>query len=343
MKKDLKDIQTQSSLSEKFSTEIENNQSPKNLEITISIPAKKSNRNSNQLELGIEKNTEYNEIGMGVLSDGTPYLNQRGLSKICGVENAHIGTISSQWNDLEQKPRIQKIKAILSTQGTIPDTPHHEVFHGGQINYCYPSEICLAIIEYYAFDAGQFYQEQARNNYRLLAGSKLKDLIYAHVGYDPTGKYKDKFKKWHERIELNHQSAPSGFYNIFNEANTLIYELIVAGADVGEKTIIDISIGQHWGKYWQENNLENKYGDRNKYPHRYPDSHPQSRSNPQIAWCYPLDSLGEYRKWLNEAYIDGGKFSNYLNDKVKKGDLPISVAQLAIKKITPNQIENSKH
>jgi hypothetical protein len=43
---------------------------------------------------GVEKDTDINGIGMGVLSDGTPYLNQRGLAALCGVQNAHIGTIS---------------------------------------------------------------------------------------------------------------------------------------------------------------------------------------------------------------------------------------------------------
>jgi hypothetical protein len=28
---------------------------------------------------------------MGVLKDGTPLLNQRGLARLCGIENAHIG------------------------------------------------------------------------------------------------------------------------------------------------------------------------------------------------------------------------------------------------------------
>lgn len=59
------------------------------------------------LDLGIEKDTEINGIGMGVLSDGTPYLNQRGLAALCGVQNAHIGTISAQWDDADPKPRIK--------------------------------------------------------------------------------------------------------------------------------------------------------------------------------------------------------------------------------------------
>ena len=32
------------------------------------------------LPLGIEKTRDFGEIGMGVLSDGTPYLSQRGLA-----------------------------------------------------------------------------------------------------------------------------------------------------------------------------------------------------------------------------------------------------------------------
>lgn len=79
----------------------------------ISILAPKSGKmeiGTSQGSLGLEitKSGDFGEIGMGVLSDGTPYLNQRGLAVLCGVENAHIGTISSQWNDAELKPRLKK-------------------------------------------------------------------------------------------------------------------------------------------------------------------------------------------------------------------------------------------
>lgn len=42
------------------------------------------------LNLEIEKDVDFGGIGMGVLSDGTPYLNQRGLAVLCGVQNAHM-------------------------------------------------------------------------------------------------------------------------------------------------------------------------------------------------------------------------------------------------------------
>lgn len=288
------------------------------------------------LALGIEKEGDFGEIGMGVLSDGTPYLSQRGLAVLCGVENAHIGTISSQWSETEPKPRISKIKAILQSAGLTSMAAHVEIQHKGKPHYCYPSEICLAVLEYYAFDAGANVQEQARQNFRLLAGSKLRDMIYQQVGYDPTGA--DRFKAWHNRIALNYQSAPKDFFHVFNEAHTIIYELIAAGADVGPKTVVDISIGQHWSKHWEERGWDADFGPRKKYPHRYPDDHPQARSNPQESWCYPIQALGSYRQWLQDNYIEGGKFKGYLDGKVKRGELAPSVAQLAIEAIAPAQI-----
>lgn len=281
-----------------------------------------------QLELGIAKDTDLGEIGMGVLSDGTPYLNQRGLAALCGVQNAHIGTISSHWNEPDEKPRIKAIKSILEKVGYTVPRAHIEVLHKGQTHFCYPAEVCLAILEYYAFDAGPNCQPEARDNFRTLAGSKLRELIYSQVGYDPTGAH--RFDKWHERIALNFQSAPKGFFHVFNEAHTIVYELILAGADIDEHFVVDISIGIHWSKYWTENGLEAKFGEREKWPHKYPDSHPQSKSNPQESWCYPLGALGAYREWLQNIYIDGGKFNSYLKGKVSQGQLAPSFAQLAI-------------
>ena len=106
---------------------------------------------------------------MGVLSDGTPYLNQRGLAALCGVRNGHIGTISSQWNDREEKPRIQRIKRLLDRAGGRTHAPHVEVTRRGLTHFCYPADICLAILEYYAFEAGSNISETARDNFRLLA------------------------------------------------------------------------------------------------------------------------------------------------------------------------------
>lgn len=283
----------------------------------------------------IEKEIE--GIGMGVLSDGTPYLNQRGLAAICGVQNAHIGTISSQWDELDEKPRIKAIKEIIRKMGVeVPTSAHIELRHAGRVNYCYPQEVCLAVLEYYAFDAGVNCQPEARDNFRKLAGSKLRDLIYNQLGYDPTGQ--NRFAKWHERISLNYQSAPKGFFHVFNETSTIIYELICAGAKIDERFIVDISVGLHWSSFWLKENLGDRFGKRAKYPHRYPPDHPQAFSNPQDSWCYPVTALGEFRSWLQDQYIEGGKFQNYLQTKTKQGLLPPSIAEIAIKTMCQAQL-----
>jgi hypothetical protein len=288
-----------------------------------------------ELDLKVAYQREIDGVGMGVLSDGTPFLTGRGLARLVDLENLHIRTISQDWNGDPPKPRIAAIKAILAKRGIAPTNAHIEIVDGGRVLHAFPDTVCLAVLEYYAFDAQQP-REAARDNYRLLAGHALRELIYSQTGYDPTGQ--NRFQKWHDRIALNYQSAPKGFFHVFNEAHTIIYELIQAGAPISEKMVVDISIGQHWSKHWDAINLTAQFGDRGKYPHRYPDDHPQSKSNPQESWCYPLTALGAYRGWLQDTYIEGGKFAAYLEGKVSRNELPPSVAQLAIATLAPRQI-----
>jgi hypothetical protein len=291
------------------------------------------------LDLRIERAAEVDGIGMGVLKDGTAFLTGRGLARLVGIENLHIRTIGQEWNDPNPKPRTEEIKRLLAKRGIAVPSAYIETTDGERPIHAFPEPVCLAVLEYYAFDAAKP-RETARDNYRILAGKALRDLIYSQVGYDPTGQ--DRFKNWHDRIALNYQSAPKGYFHVFNEAHTIIYELIQAGAQIGEKFVVDISIGQHWGKYWTDNDLASRFGERCTYPHCYPDTHPQSKSNPQESWCYPLASLGAFREWLQDIYIEGGKFSSYLKGKVSRGELPPSVAQLAISTLVPPQIEGPR-
>lgn len=113
----------------------------------------------------------------------------------------------------------------------------------------------------------------------------------------------------------------------------------MAGVQIGDKMVPDISIGQHWEKHWDANDLGLRFGDREKFPHRYPNDHPQAESSPQISNCYPLDALGEYRRRLQSVYLGGGKFKGYL--KGKKG-LPPSVARLAIERLPPKLIGHQR-
>ncbi len=69
------------------------------------LPAKPREMEINQkqarFKFEIDRQTEIQGIEMGVLKDGTPFLNQRGLARLCGVENAQALTplgISDQGN-----------------------------------------------------------------------------------------------------------------------------------------------------------------------------------------------------------------------------------------------------
>ncbi len=120
----------------------------------------------------------------------------------------------------------------------------------------------------------------------------------------------------------------------------MIVTMIREGATLGSSFIPDISVGQHWGKFWASENLDVVYGERIRYAHNYPAYFPQSASNPQPAYCYPDDALGEFRKWVRETYIPE-KLPAYLNDKVRQGQIPAAKASAAISAFTPKRITTS--
>ncbi len=293
-----------------------------------------------KLDLGVQVQTERDGIQMGVLTDGTPFLTGRGLARLLDMENLHVRSIGMDWNETPEKPRIAAIKAILASRSLTIERPYIEVFDGVRLIHAFPDVVCSAVLEYYAFDAEKP-REAARKNFRVLAGRALRDFIYSQVGYDPSGLNSKKFDKWHERIALNWQAAPRGYFHVFNEAHTIIYELIMAGANIGDNFVVDISIGRHWSDYWTEHDLVKLFGECIRYQHCYPDSFAQSKANPHDSWCYPVSGLGCYREWLQDIYIEGGKFKAYLASKAKKGDLPPSVANLALAALAPKQLSKA--
>ena len=301
-----------------------------NKNLVVLMPTQGASGQQRSLDLGIQKQIEIDGIGMGVLSDGTPFLTGRGLARLCGVSHRQIQEISTEWDDAVPLPRVTKIREILKSHGESYEFPHIEIAQRSGVFYAYPDAVCLAVLEYYSFDAGLHIKEEAKKNYRLLAGKALRDFIYTQVGYDPSNAVPDEWRQFHDRVSLTYNSVPQGYFGIFKEISDMVVTLGQSGLHIDSGFVPDISVGQAWASHWKKLSLDLIYGQRVKYEHNYPDYFKQALSNPQDANCYPEAALGEFRRWFREVYIGEGKFKNYIEDKVKQRQLPPSFAQLAI-------------
>jgi hypothetical protein len=308
----------------------------------VLIPTGKLNPRTDgqgSLDLQIDKQIEIDGIGMGVLSDGTAFLNGRGLARLCGIDSSRISELSADWG-ASTLHLTSKVKEILNGRGIILDFPHIEIKQrSGTIN-AYPDFLCLAVLEYYAFDAPNI-RDDAKKNYRLLAGKALHDFIYTQVGYDPNNHVPEVWRQFHDRISLTYNSVPAGYFSVFKEISDVIVTLGQAGLHIDSSFVPDGSVGIHWSKHWDQNGFDNKYGARVKWDHNYPDYFPQAKSNPQPAWCYPEMALGEFRRWMRENYIGEGKFITYINGKIKQKELPASFSQLVISAYNLNDSGNA--
>lgn len=281
------------------------------------------------LDLQIDKQIEIDGIGMGVLSDGTAFLTGRGLARLCGVSNPRIVEMGQDWEREPLPPMIAGIKKLLNERGLSINTPYIEIKQRTGFFYAYPDFLCLAVLEYYAFDAPNR-SDEAQKNFRLLAGKALHDFIYTQVGYDPNDFVPHNWRQFHDRVSLTYNSVPKGYFIVFKEIADMIVTLGQAGLQIDSSFVPDGSVGLVWGKHWTDNNFDSRLGERIKWDHNFPEYFPQAKSNPQPAWCYPEAALPEFRRWMRENYIGGGKFANYISNKVKQKELPASFAQLAI-------------
>lgn len=288
-----------------------------------------------RLDLEVAAEREIDGVGMGVLSDGTPYLTIRGLARMCGVDHTIIIDITSDWIRSPLKPREMKIRELVRAQRVDDSIAFIALSKNGTIYHAIPAAVCMAILEYYAFESKKE-SESAAKNYRILARKGFNDFIYAQVGYNPDGSSELTWQQFHDRVTLSYHTVPAGYFSVFKEMADVIVTMIRGGANLGSKFIPDISVGVRWGKYWTKENLDVIYGERIKYDHNYPMYFPQSASNPQPAFAYPDDALAEFRKWMRESYIPNG-MPAYLNDKVRDGQISGPIARKALDAFAPQK------
>jgi hypothetical protein len=297
-------------------------------------PASSRSPQQTKLDLGIQTQIEIDGIWMGVLSDGTPFLTGRGLARLCGLHHSVIQDLAGEWTEVVAPPRVTKIRDILTSHGDSVDSPFIPVPQRSGVQQAFPDTVCIAVLEYYSFDAGSNIKPEAQKNYRLLAGKALREFIYTQTGYDPKNQLPGSWKQFHDRVSATYNAIPAGYFGIFKEIADMIVTLGQAGLHIDSSFVPDISVGQAWAKHWASINGDVLYSSRVRFQHSYPSYFPQAVSNPQDAWCYPELALGEFRRWFRETYIGQGKFKSYLEGKVREKSLPVSFAQLAISAYT---------
>lgn len=276
----------------------------------------------------VEKQCEIDGVEMGVLENGVPYLTESGLARMCGIDRKVLNRFAQNWQDEKNKPRGQKINSILLESGYTESTLFLESALGNTKINAYTEPVCMALLEYYAFEADEKRSEAIRA-YRSLAKKSFRVFIYSATGYSPQQRLIDSWKHFHDRVDIVSSAVPVGYFSIFNEIAFMIIPMIRNGIIISDKVIPDISVGLIWAKYWKDNNLDTKHGERIRFNHEYPEYYPQAKSNPQQAYAYPESALGEFREWMRNNYITKN-FPKYLIDKVKRDMLSSRVAQRAI-------------
>jgi hypothetical protein len=276
-----------------------------------------------QLELDLRIVTEIEDqgVGMGVLSNGVPYLTGRGLARLCGVDHSTIVKITNDWQVEPPKKRVATIKQSIREMTGDDSSAFIPVQKGGVIHHAFPESVCMAVLEYYALDKSAE-NEHARQAYRTLARKGFIDFVYERVGLKREATIRDlSTRQFMDRVGSVHGSVPDGYFCVFEEIADMFAALIAQDVQIDSSFVPDISVGLAWSKYWTEENLDVVYGARERFKHQYPEYYPQSAAGPQEAYCYPEEGMGEFHRWKREIY-NPQKLPNYLQGKVKSGSLP---------------------
>lgn len=268
------------------------------------------------LDVGVKQEGVFDNIEMGVLENGEPYLTQTGLAKICGVERRNINDIANEYAEsfrsgIFTRGRMEFISTYLQQAGYIEPNLYISVMHRGTVHHAYPDIVCMALLEFYAFESKTASNTTAQQYYRNLARVGLREYIYQALRYQP----EDPWRHYHDRVSIiqSRSVIRDGYFIIFNEISGLMVDLITAGLAVNMYTVPDISVGSCWGRHWTSK-LAQHYPERIPCEHYYPDDFNQSASNPQTINAYPNEALPEFRRWFRHEYLPT-KFPKYILSK----------------------------
>lgn len=278
--------------------------------------------------VGVAVSKEIDGVEMGVLSDGRSYFTARGLAIVCGVAASAVITQGKRWLDGERKGKLAQ---MLVARGLEQPSLYVVVEREGTVTHAYTDDVAVVMLEYYAFETTPV-SAAAQQNFRKLAQAGLRVFVYQALGYDPAQLLPQSWRNFHDRLTMH--TVPSGYFSVFRECADFVLASIRAGLPSDQHTIPDISVGMTWASFWKKSGFAVKFGERVKHDHNYPDYYPQALSNPQEISVYPVDALGEFRRWLESEYLPQ-RFPKYLSDKSKKGLIAPSTVELLLAEVAP--------
>lgn len=215
---------------------------------------------SSSLEQGylfqVEKQVEYDGVEMGVLENGLPYLSENGLARMCGIDRKALNRLAENWQEEKDKPRGKQINSLLLQSGYTKSKLYLDSKFMNSDVHAYTEQVCIALLEYYAFVSEEKRPEAIRA-FRALARKSFRDFVYTATKYSPEQRRIESWKSYHDRVDMTAMAVPEGYFGIFHEMATMIVPMINSGVYISDKVVPDISAGRIWATYWKDNNLDN--------------------------------------------------------------------------------------
>lgn len=213
---------------------------------------------------------EFDGIELGIFNDGTPFASARGLSALCGVTPKAITDVGEYVDVDEDKFRAGKIASLLGQYGFKGEKLYVNFQYKDQIVNAYSEPVCMAFLEYYAYEAGKRCTNKAKEVARVLMRKSFKDFVYALVGYKTQ---KTSFSDYtldrifhHHNVDVN--PLPDGYFCLFDKMIELLqkfdlrigYELSEQWYDFrkGDKRFLepDISLGRAFSELFKSDYLK---------------------------------------------------------------------------------------
>jgi hypothetical protein len=211
----------------------------------------------------ISKFGNFDGFELGVLIDGIPFASAGGLAVLCGVTTKTITDVGQYVDNDDDKFRSGKIANLLTEYDYQGDKLYEILLHDGQEIYAYSEPVCMAFLEYYAYEAGKRCTQKAKNLARALMRKSFKDFVYELVGYKETKRSSfseyvlSRFLIHHDVDEMR---LPDGYFCLFDKMIELLqkfdlsidYVLSDQWYDVSKGDVRflepDISLGQHFSQ-----------------------------------------------------------------------------------------------